>query len=195
MFLKLTWHTFFHKRKTTFLFAYPIRCSERTSVQRNNLQRYRKRYGFYLHLAFSLKMSKNGPIIIVDDDPDDQHFLLEVGKRLNVRNKFKVFLNNSDVLSYLRTTKDHPFVIFSDVNMPQQGGFALRQEILADKRLREKSIPFIFFSTSSRDKDVERAYQLTVQGYFVKPYSLEEVEKIMKTILDYWTLCKHPYSE
>jgi CheY-like chemotaxis protein len=140
-------------------------------------------------------MSKNGPIIIVDDDPDDQHFLLEVGKRLNVRNKFKVFLNSSDVLSYLRTTKDQPFVIFCDVNMPEQSGFELRKEILSDPKLQDKSIPFIFFSTSSRAKDVERAYKLTVQGYFVKPYSLDEVEKTMKTILDYWTLCKHPHSE
>ncbi len=52
--------------------------------------------------------------------------------------------------------------------MPIMNGLELRRHIQENEGLRKKSIPFVFLSTAARPKEVEEAYNLTVQGFFVK---------------------------
>ena len=56
-------------------------------------------------------MSRTGPIIIVDDDNDDHDILLDVINSLKIQNKVKFFERGNDVLQYLWTTTDNPFII------------------------------------------------------------------------------------
>ena len=63
-------------------------------------------------------MSKNGPIIIVEDDIDDQEMIAEALSAIGVSNEVKIFNGGMEVLEYLLQTQDTPFIIFSDINMP-----------------------------------------------------------------------------
>lgn len=38
---------------------------------------------------------------------------------------------------------------------------------------------------------VRRAYALSVQGYFEEPTSIDVMKKMLRTLFDYWELCKH----
>lgn len=71
-------------------------------------------------------------------------------------------------------------------------GIQLSRVINADDYLRKKSIPFIFLSTSDSPIQVNEAYELTVQGFFKKPHSVEELTTIIKGIYIYWANCLHP---
>ncbi len=73
-------------------------------------------------------------------------------------------------------------------------GLELRRKIQEDERIRKKSIPFVFLSTAARRKEVEEAYDLTVQGFFVKASQLSDMERALELILTYWQQCKHPNS-
>ena len=137
-------------------------------------------------------MSVKNPIIIVDDDQDDQFLMKKVCEKLGVANDVLFFDDGRDALEYLHTTHDKPFIIISDINMPAINGFELRREIIKDSTLREKSIPFIFFSTAASPSQIREAYQLTVQGFFVKETSMSQIEETLRMVLDYWTKCKHP---
>jgi CheY-like chemotaxis protein len=137
-------------------------------------------------------MSSKNPIIIVDDDLDDQFLLRKICENLSVSQELLFFDDGREVLKYLRTTPDKPFVIISDINMPVMTGFELRREINKDESLREKSIPFIFFSTAASPSQIREAYNLTVQGFFLKETSISKIESTMKMILEYWGKCKHP---
>jgi CheY-like chemotaxis protein len=132
------------------------------------------------------------PIIIIDDDMDDHAIFREIAQRLNLTNTLLFYRNGSDVLSYLRTTSDKPFIIFCDINMPLMNGLELRRHINQDDFLRQKSIPFVFFTTAASASQIREAYDLTVQGFFVKESSFIETENTFKLILDYWDKCKHP---
>ena len=132
-----------------------------------------------------------GPIIILEDDLDDQEILREILVELKVPYRLDFYIAAKDVLEYLNTTTEQPFIIISDVNLPSMNGLELRQVINENDYLRKKSIPFIFFSTSSDQYAVKQAYNLTVQGYFVKQHSLVEIKETVKLILDYWGKCKH----
>jgi CheY-like chemotaxis protein len=137
-------------------------------------------------------MNVKEPIIIIDDDTDDHAIFQEIAQRLNLANKLVFFRNGVEVLSYLRTTLDKPFIIFCDINMPVMNGLDLRREINADEFLRKKSIPFVFFTTAASADQVREAYDLTVQGFFIKESSFIETENTFRLILEYWDKCKHP---
>lgn len=132
------------------------------------------------------------PIIFLDDDTDDHFIFSEICKKINVRNPLKFFRNGEDLLQYLRVTDDRPFIIFSDINMPQMSGLVLRRHINEDDHLREKSIPFVFFSTAASPEQIKEAYHLTVQGFFLKEATFDDLEQTLGMVLSYWKKCKHP---
>jgi CheY-like chemotaxis protein len=136
--------------------------------------------------------SKNGPLIIVEDDPDDQEIIREVVESLGISNTLLLFTDGFEALTYLQTTTDQPFLILCDINLPKLNGLELREEINADDRLRRKSVPFVFFSTNASRDAVAKAYDLTVQGFFVKSHTLQELRDILSLIINYWSHCKHP---
>jgi CheY-like chemotaxis protein len=136
--------------------------------------------------------SKPGPLIIVEDDSDDQEIFKEIFENLKVSNTILFFSDGTEALSYLQTTTEQPFLIICDINLPKMNGLEFRIEINNDVRLRKKSIPFVFFSTNATGDTVQRAYDLTVQGYFTKSSTLEELQDTLGMIIKYWTNCKHP---
>ena len=141
-------------------------------------------------------MAKSGPILIIEDDLDDQEIYTEILNEIGIDNKLIFFPMAAKALEYLQTTKEKPFVILCDINLPVMNGIEFKQKIDYDPFLRNKSIPFIFFSTSAERSQVNKAYtELTVQGFFKKESSVEEIAKSLSVILAYWELCKHPNSE
>ena len=135
---------------------------------------------------------KNGPIIIIEDDSDDQELLTEVFQKLNYGNKVIFFSDGEKALDYLNTTTEPPFLILSDINLPKLDGIALRRKLKTDARLSNKCIPYLFFSTAVNQKTVIDAYSQSVQGFFVKQASMVELEKTIRAIMEYWRRCAAP---
>ena len=136
-----------------------------------------------------------GPVIIIDDDEDDKELLEEILRELKLKNPIIWFTKTSEAFEYLISSPLQPFIIFSDVNLPGESGVAFKKTIDDDPALKKKSIPFVFFSTAADPITVNEVYgQMTVQGYFKKPNSYSQCKKIIKLIVDYWGVCKHPNS-
>ena len=139
-------------------------------------------------------MNRNGPIIIIEDDPDDQVLFLEVYKKLNHPNDIIFFFDGQEALDFLNKTDLIPFLIMSDINMPRLDGFELRDKIRTDAQLQIKCIPYLFFSTASSQKAVLDAYSLSVQGFFVKENTMAELERTISIIIEYWKKCVAPHN-
>src|SRR5688572_21435039 len=137
-------------------------------------------------------LNKNGPVIVIEDDTDDKDFLTEIFQKLNYQNKILFFSDGQQALDYLNNSDELPFLILSDINMPKLNGFALREKLKTDSKLSNKCIPYLFFSTASNQKAVIDAYSLSVQGFFVKQSSMDELEKTIRAIMEYWRRCAAP---
>ncbi len=137
-------------------------------------------------------MKISGPIILVDDDQDDHDIFITVCENLGVCQHLKHFNNAIEFLSFFETTTEKPFIILCDINMPRMDGLQLRAVINENETLRRKSVPFIFFSTVATEAQVRKAYDLTVQGFFVKGNSIKEIQDKFRLILEYWSDCRHP---
>ena len=135
-------------------------------------------------------MRKSGPIIVIEDDLEDQQILDEIFRNLKFPNKVIFFSDGRDALTFLDDTEEQPFLIISDINMPCMNGFEVRNKICSNEKL--KCIPYLFFTTGVEKKAVYEAYAMSVQGFFIKPSSMSELQNTMKKIIDYWQECYAP---
>jgi CheY-like chemotaxis protein len=137
-------------------------------------------------------MNKSGPIIVIEDDPDDQEALVEIFEKLGYINQIIYFLDGNEALAYLNKSDVQPFLILSDINMPKISGFELRNKVFTNEQLQTKCIPYLFFTTAANKKSVIDAYTMSVQGFFVKPTSMQALENTVKKIVEYWQECIAP---
>lgn len=137
-------------------------------------------------------MNKNGPIIVIEDDADDQEILVEIFGKLGYANKIVYFFDGNEALEYLNQTDVQPFLILSDINMPKINGFELRNKIFTNEQLQIKCIPYLFFTSGANKKTVVDAYAMSVQGFFIKPPSIMGLENSIRKIIEYWKECIAP---
>ncbi len=67
-------------------------------------------------------------------------------------------------------------LILLDINMPGMDGFELLDQLRTEDRL--KKIPVVLCSTSTYDKDMERAKAMGVAGYMNKPAEISKLKAI-----------------
>jgi CheY-like chemotaxis protein len=137
-------------------------------------------------------MNKTGPIVIIEDDPDDHDLFTDVFKELNVPNEIVFFKDGPAALEYLTSSPDKAFIIISDINLPKLDGFALRDKVHNNEQLRMKCIPYLFFTTAADQRNVIDAYSRSVQGFFTKPASYTDLLRVMRNIIEYWKDCHSP---
>jgi CheY-like chemotaxis protein len=136
-------------------------------------------------------MDKTGPIIIIDDDLDDQDLLRELFSELNFKNEVCIFPEGELALQYLSNPSIRPFIIISDIKMPKMDGFELRRQI-SIRSENSRSTPFLFFTTGSTSQALNEAYSHSVQGIFQKPVRYNEWKETISSIVHYWTTCMSP---
>jgi CheY-like chemotaxis protein len=137
-------------------------------------------------------MPKSGPIIIIEDDNDDQELLDETFKTLNYPNQIMFFRDGSKALDFIEATDVKPFLILSDVNMPTINGFELRKRVLANAELSVRCIPYLFFTSGANKQGVQDAYAMSAQGFFIKPNTMQALENTIRKIVEYWQECFAP---
>lgn len=133
------------------------------------------------------------PIVLVEDDQDDREIFERILKDLQIPYACKWFFDAATAMEYLHDTQEQVFLIFCDINLPGISGLEFKQRIDSDPMLRTKSIPFVFFSTSTSQRDINAAYiEMTIQGFFKKGTNYQEMKSMIGLIVEYWTLCRHP---
>ena len=137
-------------------------------------------------------MNKSGPIVVIEDDADDQEIMRTIFDDLGYSNLIIYFSDGEEALKYLIETRIKPFLILSDINMPRLSGFELREKIWLNENLNLKCIPYLFFTTTSSQKAVINAYSQSAQGFFIKPNTIGKLEATLKRIIEYWQECEAP---
>lgn len=133
-----------------------------------------------------------GPVLIVNDDLDDQEFFKEAWEELEYTNPLKFFTNAEEVVNYLRQEKTVPFLIISDLYMHNMNGFELKKKLLEDRSINYKTIPFVFFSDAASNSQIEKSYDLGSHGFFIKEKNIKDIKSTLADIVKYWQKSKTP---
>lgn len=131
-------------------------------------------------------------ILIVEDDQNDQTFIQRALRRSGVANRVAAVNDGEEATAYLRgvdfyadrETHPLPRLIITDLKMPRMGGIELLKWMHA--RPEFQLIPVIVLTSSSDQADITTAFEHGAKGYMIKPVQFGELEKLTRTIADYW---------
>ena len=119
-------------------------------------------------------------ILAAEDNADDVFILREAFRKAGLSHRVEDVGDGAAVLAYLNgegtyTDRDlYPFpdVLLLDLNMPRLDGFEVLECVRQDPRF--KRLIVYVLTASSRDADVQRAYNLGANGYLLKPVRMDE---------------------
>lgn len=137
-------------------------------------------------------MNRKGPILLIDDDPDDKELFSLAYAELGYQIPLIFLQSGQEAIEFLIESFKDPFLILCDINMPKKSGFDVRKEIAAHATLANRAVPFIYFSTSDTKEMVTKAYATGGHGYFVKDNTLKDLKETVDAIMKYWLRCKSP---
>jgi CheY-like chemotaxis protein len=140
-------------------------------------------------------MLPDDTILIAEDIEDDAVLLERAFNLIGLSNPVKVLADGAEVIEYLRgggryadrAVFPFPRVLFTDLKMPHVDGFELLRWLR--KHPEHAVVPTIVFSSSGEPADVRRAYELGAHAYLVKPCSMEDLQKTMRRMYEFWALC------
>ena len=127
-------------------------------------------------------------ILLIDDNHDHAKILQWAFKKTGRKDEFTYFDDGSSALQYLKSANNganvRPDLIFLDLNLPRLDG----REVLRLLKSEEdtKAIPVIIVSSSEREEDVRKAYELGASSYLSKSTLLNDVNPVLQTIQAYW---------
>jgi CheY-like chemotaxis protein len=139
-------------------------------------------------------MNKTTIYYIIDDDIDDQRFLIDVLTEIDPSAQCYTAFNGRTAINNL---KNHaiplPDTIFLDINMPGLNG----KECLAEfKRMPHlEHIPIIMYTTSSNKLDIQETIQMGAFYFLTKKPTIKELRSeilVINTLLgEYYSSSIH----
>lgn len=137
-------------------------------------------------------------LLIVEDNPEEVILLQKAFKRAGLDISVHFVGNGEEAIDYLsgaeqyrdRYTYPEPDLVIMDLKMPRKGGFEVLEWF---RNLQEGAlIPVVVLTASSRDADVQRAYTLGANSYFIKPSNFDEFRDMIQDIYNYWSRARRP---
>ena len=115
------------------------------------------------------------PLILV---VDDSITVRRVTQRLLQREGYRVALAADGLQALECLQEERPAIVLSDIEMPRMDGFDLARNIRGDARL--KDLPIVMITSRIAEKHREHAAALGVNHYLGKPYSEEELLRLVR---------------
>lgn len=127
-------------------------------------------------VAKLLPQAPQVPLVLV---VDDSITVRRVTQRLLQREGYRVALAADGLQALERLQQERPALVLSDIEMPRMDGFDLARNIRADESLVD--LPIIMITSRIAEKHREHAKQLGVNHYLGKPYSEEELLRLVRS--------------
>lgn len=121
-------------------------------------------------------------ILLADDDSDDAGMFCEALANIDSHITCYTVENGKEALDFLMSkAEEKPQMIFLDINMPVMSGWECLLKLKNCAEFQE--IPVVIYSTSSLDKDVEKAFELGACCFITKPVRFDDLKMLLEAIV------------
>jgi CheY-like chemotaxis protein len=136
-------------------------------------------------------MSMIGPIIYVEDEPDDAYFMQRAFQQCAPHIELKILTDGQAAIRFF--TEDFtrelredfkPALVLLDVNLPGSSGLDVLREIRSKPLLR--LLPVIMYTSSNQAVDIVEAYKRGCSAYLVKPRSPDKLKEVVSAVTEFW---------
>jgi CheY-like chemotaxis protein len=132
---------------------------------------------------------KKAVILLVEDNDDDVELTCEALRQNKLANDLHVVRDGAEALDFLYRRGAHanaprPDLVLLDLNLPKVPGHQVLARIKTDDILR--SIPVVVMTTSRRDEDVVRSYELHCNAFVSKPVDMLSFVDIVQKLSEFW---------
>ncbi len=138
------------------------------------------------------------PILLVEDNLDDEALTLRALKKNNIRNEVVVAHDGVEALEYLfgtgtfagRDLADMPQVILLDLKLPKIDGLEVLRRLRANEQTR--LLPVVILTSSNEDQDRINSYALGANSYVRKPVDFAPFIEAVRQLGLYWLILNEP---
>lgn len=132
------------------------------------------------------------PILLVEDNPDDEALTLRALRKNNIANAMSVVRDGAEALDFLfcagayasRDPREMPQVILLDLKLPKVDGLEALRRIRADERTR--LLPVVILTSSREEQDLLQSYSLGANSYVRKPVDFNQFVEAVRQLGLYW---------
>ena len=133
-------------------------------------------------------------LLLVEDDPNDILLIQRAMSKGGLVNPLRVVRDGEEAVAYLagrglyadRGRHPMPSLILLDLKLPRKSGLEVLEWLRGREEMRR--VPVVVLTSSKESADINRAYELGVNSYLVKPVGFEDLLEMVKAIGMYWMI-------
>ncbi len=137
-------------------------------------------------------MSETAVILIVEDREDDVILMRKAFSKAALQNPIQIVRDGEETLAYLSgagkyASRDEyplPALILLDLKLPRMDGFEVLTWIRKQEGIR--GLPVVVLTSSNQLRDVNRAYELGANSFFVKELDFQNSVDLTRLLERYW---------
>ncbi|MEA5478086.1 response regulator [Pseudanabaena galeata UHCC 0370] len=126
------------------------------------------------------------PIILVEDNPDDEKLTIRALHRGNIANDILVARNGEEALLMVLNADPLPSVVLLDLKLPKVDGLEVLRRIRANERTH--LLPVVVLTSSSEERDIIDSYNFGANSYVRKPVEIEKFTEAVRQLGLYWAV-------
>lgn len=134
------------------------------------------------------------PILLVEDNPDDEALTLRAFKRSSIVNDIEVVRDGQEALDYLfgndEAAKPTPAMILLDLKLPKVDGLEVLKRVRAHDATR--LIPVVVLTSSREETDLIDTYGHGANSYVRKPVDFNQFAESVRQLGLYWLIVNEP---
>ena len=129
------------------------------------------------------------PILLVEDNPDDEMLTLRALERSDVRNPVVVARDGVEALDYLAGDAGNgplPALVLLDLNLPRIDGLEVLRRVRASRSTR--FMPVVVLTSSREEEDVLSSYSGGANAYVRKPVRFADFLEAVNALGMFWLM-------
>ncbi|MDJ0726032.1 MAG: response regulator [Prochloraceae cyanobacterium] len=139
-----------------------------------------------------MKKPEQIPILLVEDNYNDVLLIKRAFRKAQINPPISIVSDGEEAIAYLSregkyadsATYPFPLLILLDLKLPRRSGLEVLSWIRQQPKL--KRLLVVILTSSAENSDLERAYDIGINSYLVKPVDFQDFVSLIQLIDAYW---------